>query len=100
VLARIANCTAGCIQAGRQRGIRDNASVPDGADEVGLADDALPVLDEVIKEIEYLGCDRDQLGASTKLTTTRVQRIVLEQKGHSHSPGSRLTPEGGSAQPQ
>jgi len=59
LLARVADCVANRIQAGCQRGIRDRASVPDGADEVILADDALPVADQVIEQIEHLGCDRD-----------------------------------------
>jgi hypothetical protein len=52
---------------------------------MALADDALPVADQVIDQVEHLWCDRDHLGASTQLATVRVKRIVLEEIAHSHS---------------
>jgi hypothetical protein len=57
LFAGITNRAPGGVQAGGQRGIRDDASVPDGANEVVLADDALPVADQVLGQIEHLWRD-------------------------------------------
>jgi hypothetical protein len=53
--------TAGDIQAGRQRSIRDNASAPNGTNEVVFADDALPVPNQVIEQVKNLRCDRHRI---------------------------------------
>jgi hypothetical protein len=45
----IANRAPGGIQAIGQRPVRDDASVPDGADEIVPAYDALPILDQINK---------------------------------------------------
>jgi hypothetical protein len=42
-----------------QRGFGDDAPVPDRRQQVILADDAVPVLDEIGKQIEHLGFDLD-----------------------------------------
>src|SRR5262245_2918523 len=64
LLAGVADRVPGGIEAGRQRCIRDGAAIPDGTDEVVLADDALPIADQVVEQVEHLWCDRDHLGAA------------------------------------
>ena len=74
----IADCGPGGIETGRQCGIRDNATVPDGADDVVFADYAVPVADQVLKQVEHLWCERDQIGASTQFAPVRVKCVVFE----------------------
>ena len=51
----IADCAARDIQTGRQRPVGDDTAVPNGVDEVVLADDALPVADQVIEQSNTCG---------------------------------------------
>src|SRR5229473_4547520 len=66
-LAGIADRTAGDIQTGRQRRIGHDTSIPDDVDEIVFADDALPVADQVIEQVEYLWRDRDYVRPAMQL---------------------------------
>src|SRR5690349_8456194 len=57
LLAGIADSIPGGVQAGRQCGIGDDASVPNGTDEVVLAYDALPVSNQVDEQVKDLRRD-------------------------------------------
>src|SRR4029077_6440398 len=67
------------IQAGRHCRIGYDTPVPDGADEIILADDALPVADQVIEQVEDLGCDGDDVRPATQLAPVGVERESLEK---------------------
>jgi hypothetical protein len=53
-LAGIADCIPGGIQAGCQRRVRYAAPIPNGFDEVVLADNPLPVADQVFEQVKNL----------------------------------------------
>ena len=78
-LAGIADRAPGGIQPGRQRRIGHAAPVPDGVDQVVLADDALPVADQEIEQVEYLWRDGDGVRAAMQLAAVRVECVILEQ---------------------
>jgi hypothetical protein len=69
----------GGIQAGCQRRVRYAAPIPNGLDEVVFADDALPVADQVIEQIENLRRCRHHIRAAPQLAPVGVERVVLEE---------------------
>src|SRR5262249_59271007 len=69
-----------------QRRLRDDASVPDRRQQIILARDAVPMLDEIRQEVEYLWFDLDQLGTTPQLAPLEVERVVAEQKAHPGAP--------------
>ncbi|MEY9743312.1 hypothetical protein ABIF65_002686 [Bradyrhizobium japonicum] len=79
-VARVADCAPGGIEASRQRSIRDDATLPNGADEVVLADDALSVPDQVFKQIEHLGCDNNHVRCALQFAPVGIQRVILKKK--------------------
>jgi len=58
LLAGVANRSASNVQARRESRLGDDTPLPNGIDQVVLADDALPVADEIIEEFENLRRDR------------------------------------------
>ena len=87
--AGVADGGPGRIETGRQCGIRDNAAVPDCADDVVFADHAFPIADQVVKQVEHLWCESDQLGASTQFAPVRVKCVffkVIAQSATSSMP--------------
>ena len=77
-LAGIADRAPGGIQAGRQRRIGHATPFPDGVDEVVLADDALPVADQIIEEVEYLWRDGDDVRPAMQFAPVGVECVLLE----------------------
>ena len=75
----IADCAAGDIQTGRQRPIGDDTAVPNGVDEVVSTDDALPVEDQVVEQVEYLWRDGDDVRPAMQLAQVGVQCVLLEE---------------------
>ena len=57
LLAAIANGLAHRINAAVERGIRDDATAPDGRDEIVLAHHAIAVFDQIDQQVEYLRLD-------------------------------------------
>jgi hypothetical protein len=57
----IADCAAGDIQTGRQRAVGDGPAVSNGVDEVVFTDDAFPVADQVIEQVQNLWCNGDDV---------------------------------------
>jgi len=53
----VANRGASNVQARRESRLGDDTPLPNGIDQVVLADDALPVADEIIEELENLRRD-------------------------------------------
>src|SRR4029079_10803001 len=78
LLAGIADGSADSIQAGRKRSIGHNAAIPNGVDKVVLADDALPVSDQVFEQIEHLWCNRNDLCAAMQFAPVDVKCEFLE----------------------
>ncbi len=85
-LAGIADRALGNIKAGRQRRIGHAAPIPDGVDEVILADHALSIADQVIEQVEYLWRDGDQVRATMQLAPVGVECIFLEEIAHAVNP--------------
>ena len=83
----------GNIQAGRQRRIGDDPPVPNGPDEVILADHALPVADQVVEQVEYLWRDGDDVRPAMQLAPVGVQCVLLEEVAQAAIPlgGLRLS---------
>ena len=78
LLAGIADCIPGGVQAGRQRSVRDNASVPNDTDEVVFADDALPISNQIIEQVKNLRCHRYCFPAPMQFAPLRVKCVILE----------------------
>ena len=78
-LAGIADRIPSGVQAGRQRSIRDDASLPNGADEVVFADDVLPVSNQVFEQVKNLRCDRYRIRPPVQFTALSVKRVILEE---------------------
>ena len=82
------------IQAGRQRRIGHATPVPNGVDEVVLADDALPVADQVIEQVEYLWRDGDDVRSAMQLAPVGVECVVLEEIAQAANPSAGLRSSG------
>src|SRR5262245_13666050 len=61
------------VDAGRQRGFRDNSSAPDRGHKIVLADDALAVGDQVDQQVEDFWLNRPQIPVATKLAPLRIK---------------------------
>ena len=86
----IADCTPGDIQARRQCRIGNATPVPDGVDEVVLADDALPVSDQVIEQVEYLWSDGDYFRPAMQLAPVGVECELIEVIAQAANPSRGL----------
>src|SRR6516165_9474694 len=75
LFTRIADHRSSRVQTSRQRRIRYDTSLPYRAHEVVLADDALPVSDQVIKQIENLWRSRDHFGPALQLAPVGVESV-------------------------
>ena len=93
-LARITDGASSGIQAGRERRFGDDTPLPDGLDQVVLADDMLPVADQVVQQVEDLRRDRDQFSAATKLAAVSVESAILEEVAQAAVPPSSLRTSG------
>ena len=71
-LAGIADRAPRGIQPGRQRCIGHAAPIPNGVDEVVFADDAFPVADQVIEQVEDLWRDGDDIRPAMQLAPVGV----------------------------
>src|SRR5467141_957144 len=78
-LARSAIGDSGDIQTGRQRPVGDDTAVPNGVDEVVFTDDALPVADQVVEQVEYLWRDGDDVRPAMQLAPISVKCVLLEE---------------------
>jgi len=65
---------------------RDDPSIPNRRQEIILADDVIPIPDQVEQKIEHLRLDRHQFGAARQLTPVRVESMIAEQVTHSPAP--------------
>jgi hypothetical protein len=90
VLAGIADRVPRGIEASCQRFVGHAAPVPDGIDEVVLADDPLPVADQIIEQVEYLWRDGDGFRVAMQLAAVRVEYAILEQIAQAAVPPNGL----------
>src|SRR5215207_9177615 len=67
------------IQARCKCSIGHDAAVPNGVDEVVLANDALSVVDQVSEQVEYLWRDRDYIHPAVQFAPFRVECVLLEE---------------------
>ena len=70
--AAFADRRTGCVDAGRQRRFRDDATVPDGGNEVVAADHMVAMHDEVGEKVKHLRFERDQFGAAAELAPVGI----------------------------
>ena len=61
--------------------------MPDRGEYVLFADDACPVADQVLEQIEYLRLDRDQVSAAAQFPPLGIEHTTCENK--IQSPRSR-----------
>ena len=78
---------------------RHDAALPDGGDEVVLADHALAMLDQVDQEIEHLRLERNQIAAAPEFAPVRVEGISLKEICQISSPPGRAGAGRTSSQP-
>src|SRR5262249_27859572 len=76
------------IDAGGERGLRDDAPVPDRGDKVILADDAVAVAYHIFKEIEDLGFDQHRARSAIQRAPIGIQSKILEQIEQPSAPSS------------
>ncbi len=93
-LAGIADRAPGDIQARRKRRIGDGTTVPNGVDEVVFANNALPVTDQVIEQVEYLRRDGDDVGPAMQLAPVSVECVLLEEIAQATNPLGGLRSSG------
>jgi hypothetical protein len=79
LLPRIADCVSGSVEASRQRPIGHDASIPDRVDKIVLADDAISIADQVIKQSENLWRRRDQVSPATEFAPVDIENVILEE---------------------
>ena len=85
-LAGIADHTPGDIQTRRKRRIGHDTPVPNGVDEVVFADDALPVADQIIEQVEYLWRDGDDVRPAMQFAPVSVECVLLEEIAQAANP--------------
>jgi hypothetical protein len=72
ILAVIANRGASGMDMGVQRGLGDDAALPDGPDEIVLADYPFAVRNQIEQEIEDLRLDRNRTVTAAQLAATWI----------------------------
>jgi len=94
LFAGIADRRPGDIEAGRQRRIGHAAPVPNDVDEVVFADDALPVADQVIEQVEYLWGYGDDVRPAMQLAAIGVECVLFEEIAQAGNPLGGLRSSG------
>ena len=77
-------------QSAGQGGLRYRTTVPDGGNDVVFSDDALPVVDQVVQEVENLRLEIDDLAAAAQFPPVGVERVALENVDQSVASAARL----------
>src|SRR5262245_61875713 len=80
--AAVAHGLARRIDPAGQGRIRDDAPAPDRRDQIVLRHHAVPVLDQVEKDIEHLWFESNLLGAAPELPPSAVEHIVAKAELH------------------
>lgn len=88
-LSPIASCG---VDPSRDCGIRHDATVPHGRQELVLSDYAIAIPDQELEKIEYLRFYRDRCPSALELAPPRIERYVAEEERHDSA--SRQVPSG------
>jgi hypothetical protein len=75
----LARLTSQSAKACDQRCIGHAAPIPNGIYEVVLADDALPVADQAIEEVDCLWRDGDNVRPAMQLASASVEYVFLDK---------------------
>ena len=67
------------IQARRKRHIGYDTPLPNYVEQIVFTDDALPVADQVIKQVEYLWRDGYDVRSAMQLAPVSVECVLLEK---------------------
>ena len=59
-----------------------DASVPDGSQQVALADDAIALAQQVCQQVEHLRFDHNRFVTAVQLAPLGIQAVVAEQEAH------------------
>ena len=94
LLAGIAKGSPGGIQARCKCSIGNDAAVPNGVDKIVLADDALPVDDQVFEQIEHLRRNGNDIWPAMQFAPAGVECELLEVIAQVANP-SQWPPFGG-----
>src|SRR5215467_1534953 len=78
ILSGVVNRASHDVYARTQCRFRDDPPGPDCSNQVVLADNPIPVFDQVFKEIEDLRGDGNELRPTSQLATVRVEHKVFE----------------------
>ena len=76
----IADRLAGGGDPAAQGGFRDNPAIPDGVEDLVLADDAVVVLQQESQEIEYLRLQVHDFPAPAQLVPPKIQLIAVKDE--------------------
>jgi hypothetical protein len=79
LIAGITDCVSSYIQTGRQCGIGHDTAVPNGFDKLLLADDAFPVENQAIEQVEYLLRDGNYVRPAVQLAPFNVKYELVEE---------------------
>src|SRR5262245_22255979 len=82
----VADGPTGGAHPARDRLVRDDPAVPDDLDQFVLADDAVPVPDEVGQDVEDLRFNVRGFAKAMQLTPVAIELAVREGEGHSPAP--------------
>jgi hypothetical protein len=93
LLAAVADRASNDVAGGHRR-VGDDAAVPDGGDEVVLADHALAVGDQVSEHIEHLRRNGNRVHPATQLSPVGVEHAILEEITQAAVPISGIGPCG------
>src|SRR5262249_59409423 len=90
VIAAVPERAAGRADAGAERGLRDDAALPDRLDQLVLAYDALAILHEVNDQVEHLRLDMDDRAGTPQLVPSdidlEVGKTEIQEYPHAKAP--------------
>src|SRR5262245_10257919 len=78
VFAGVVNRAPHDVNAGAQCRCRDDPPAPYCSNQVVLADNPIPVFDQVFKEIEGLRGDGNELRPTSQLAAVRIEHKIIE----------------------
>jgi hypothetical protein len=77
-LAVVTERAAGRLDAAGQRRLTDEATTPDGVEQLLLGHEAVVVADQLRHDVEHLRLDADHVTAATQFVAGRVEHEVVE----------------------
>jgi hypothetical protein len=89
----IADCGAGGIHAGGKRSLRHNTPFPYGGHEVVFTDNALPVADQVIENVEDLWRNGNDISPAMQLAPIRVEHVFIKEIAQVATPVDNTPPD-------